>query len=69
MTIRVGRCLVALGAVLAVLAMTAADARAASEIADALMRGDRSGARALVARQADVNGAQPDGATALHWAV
>ena len=39
------------------------------EIADALMRGDTAGARQLIAQHADVNAAQNDGATALHWAV
>ena len=32
------------------------------------MRTDRAGVRALVAQGADVNAAQPDGTTALHWA-
>jgi uncharacterized protein len=40
----------------------------ASEIADALMKGDSSTARSLIARKADVNAAQADGMTALHWA-
>ena len=39
------------------------------EVADALMAGDTAAARQLVTRHADVNAAQPDGATALHWAV
>jgi ankyrin repeat protein len=38
-------------------------------VADAAMRGDREAVRAALARQADVNGAQVDGTTALHWAV
>ena len=44
-------------------------AQAASELADAAMRGDRVELRALLERDADVNAAQADGATALHWAV
>jgi len=40
-----------------------------SEIASAAERGDRAAVRTLIARKADVNAAQPDGATALHWAV
>src|SRR4051812_26349627 len=32
------------------------------------MRGDRPAVRALVKQKADVNGAQGDGMTALHWA-
>ena len=41
---------------------------AASEVADAAMRGDLAAVRALVANKADVNAPQGDGATALHWA-
>jgi ankyrin repeat protein len=33
------------------------------------MRGDRTAVEALLARRADVNAVQADGATALHWAV
>jgi ankyrin repeat protein len=40
-----------------------------SEIARAAERGDRAAVRQLIAQKADVNAAQPDGATALHWAV
>ena len=39
------------------------------EVADALMRGDDTAARKLVEQHGDVNIPQPDGATALHWAV
>jgi ankyrin repeat protein len=42
---------------------------AKSDVADAVMRGDTSAVRTLIAQKADVNGAQADGATALHWAV
>ena len=42
---------------------------ATSEIADAAQRGDRATVRAALARKADVNVAQIDGSTALHWAV
>jgi ankyrin repeat protein len=48
--------------------LTAANA-ATPEVADAAMRGDREGVRAALARMADVNAAQVDGTTALHWAV
>jgi ankyrin repeat protein len=41
---------------------------ATSDVADAAMRGDRDAVRAAVARKADVNAAQVDGTTALHWA-
>ena len=40
-----------------------------SEVADAAMRGDRAAVGTLLAQHADVNSPQPDGATALHWAV
>ena len=42
---------------------------ATSEVADAAMRRDRDGVRAALTRKADVNAAQVDGTTALHWAV
>ena len=42
---------------------------AGSEVADAVMRGDSTAVRQLLASKADVNAAQVDGATALHWAV
>jgi ankyrin repeat protein len=55
---------------LGILVVTAAAAEAAnSEVADAAMRGNREAVRAAVARKADVNAAQVDGSTALHWAV
>jgi uncharacterized protein len=47
----------------------AAFAAGSAEVADALMAGDTSAARQMIARHADVNAAQPDGATPLHWAV
>jgi uncharacterized protein len=37
-------------------------------VADAAMRGDRAQVRALLKQGADVNAAQGDGMTALHWA-
>jgi ankyrin repeat protein len=40
-----------------------------SEVADAAMKGDRAAVRTLLQQKADVNAAQIDGATALHWAV
>lgn len=42
---------------------------AAATVADAAERQDPARVAALVAQGADVNAAQPDGATALHWAV
>lgn len=47
---------------------TGASAPRVSPIADAAMRGDVPTVRALVKQHADVNGAQGDGMTALHWA-
>lgn len=43
------------------------DALGASEVADAAMRGDTAQLTKLIAAKADVNAAQPDGSTALHW--
>src|SRR5262245_9042611 len=40
-----------------------------SDVADAAMNGDRAAVRTLLQQKADVNAAQVDGATALHWAV
>ena len=42
---------------------------AASDVADAEMKGDSAAVRRLLQQKADVNAAQIDGATALHWAV
>jgi len=39
-----------------------------SPVADAAMRGDTAGVRALIKGRADVNAPQGDGMTALHWA-
>ena len=39
---------------------------AGSDVADAVMRGDMTALRALLAKRADVNATQVDGATALH---
>jgi ankyrin repeat protein len=44
-------------------------ASAASDIADAAQRGDAAAVQTLIAQRTDVNAAQADGATALHWAV
>ena len=39
-----------------------------SPVADAVMRGDSARVRVLIKQGLDVNAAQPDGMTALHWA-
>jgi ankyrin repeat protein len=43
-------------------------ALAASDLADAAMREDNVAVQRLISSKADVNEAQPDGSTALHWA-
>src|SRR5213596_569609 len=40
-----------------------------SDVADAAMKSDKAALRALLQQKADVNAAQVDGTTALHWAV
>jgi len=62
------RVLVVLGALI-VLVSVLPSAAGRSEVADAVMKGDRAALGALVQRKADVNAPQADGATALHWAV
>lgn len=57
-----------LAASLLILSATIASA-AGSEVADAAARGDRNAVRSLLQRKVDVNAAQVDGTTALHWAV
>ena len=54
--------------VVAVILAVAAPAAAASDIAEAVRRGDADAVRRLVASKADVNEPQGDGTTALHWA-
>src|SRR5262245_18464260 len=63
----VGRTVRRLGVVTLVALLTAATA-ADSPVADAARRGDVNAVRELLARGADVNAAQGDGMTALHWA-
>src|SRR5437667_9062862 len=46
------------------IAATSADSR----VADAAMKGDLNQVRSLIKQAADVNAAQGDGMTALHWA-
>src|SRR5829696_5452122 len=65
------RCLSVFGLVCALaLVRVAAPIAAASDlrVADAAMHGDLAAVRALLAQGADVNGAEGDGMTALHWA-
>jgi uncharacterized protein len=44
-------------------------AAATADVAEGAKRGDRAAVQAALARKADVNLAEPDGTTALHWAV
>jgi len=63
------RAALAVAALLGVLvAQISASAWIESPVADAAMRGDRAAVRALLQQGADVNAAQGDGMTALHWA-
>lgn len=58
-----------IGCCLALLGSTAVAVAAGSALADAAMQKDMPRVRALLAQKADVNAAQGDGTTALHWAV
>jgi len=42
---------------------------AVSDLADAAMKGNKAAVRSLLQKKVDVNAAQTDGTTALHWAV
>src|SRR5438046_8299965 len=42
---------------------------AGTDLADAAMKGNKAAVRSLLQKKADVNAAQTDGTTALHWAV
>jgi len=55
--------------VMLVLLPWAGPAGVPSEVADAVMKGDRAAVRSLLQRHTDVNAPQADGATALHWAI
>jgi ankyrin repeat protein len=56
------------GAVVALALGVTLTAQSASAVADAAMHGDRPAVRALLQQGRDVNAAQGDGMTALHWA-
>src|SRR3954454_10236178 len=56
-------------AMLLALAMPAVARAAGADAADAAQRRDAASLRALLGRKIDVNTPQPDGTTALHWAV
>ncbi len=65
---RIVRRLARASAALVFLAVTVAAVRPPAPVADAAMRGDIERVRALLQQGADVNAAQGDGMTALHWA-
>jgi ankyrin repeat protein len=48
--------------------LLALSAHAADEVANAAMKRNREGVRTLIQQKADVNAAQADGSTAIHWA-
>lgn len=57
------------GIAMAALCSAAAGSAAAADVADAAMREDVAALKSLLEQRADVNEAQADGATALHWTV
>src|SRR5678816_2113462 len=56
------------GLAMAGLALSLHAAPGDSRLADVVMRSDRDAVRTLLQQKADVNAAQVDGMTALHWA-
>jgi ankyrin repeat protein len=60
--------LIATLSALALVAAAPGDVTTSSPVADAAMRGERETMRALLKDGSDVNAAQGDGMTALHWA-
>jgi ankyrin repeat protein len=55
--------------VVALVSVTSLFAAAASDVADAAMKGNKEAVRTLLQQKANVNAPQSDGTTALHWAV
>jgi uncharacterized protein len=68
-TLITGSCIGAIGALWLSALLQAAPPDAHSTVVEAAMRGDRDTVRTLLKEGDDVNSAQPDGMTALHWAV
>ena len=58
-----------LGGCVAMFLSAAGFAASTSDVADAVMKENKQAVRSLLQKKADVNGAQVDGTTALHWAV
>ncbi len=68
-TLITGSCIGAIGALcLSALLHAAPGTDSRSTVVEAAMRGDRDTVRSLLKEGDDVNSAQPDGMTALHWA-
>ncbi len=65
-TMRWNRSLLAV--LMCIVLQVAAYAAAGPDTADAAQRKDKNAIRTLIRQRADVNRAQPDGTTALHWA-
>jgi len=59
---------VSINLVIALVLTAALGAQSSSPVADAAMRGDKDAVRSLIKAGVDVNGAQGDGMSALHWA-
>ena len=57
-----------IAAVMMAIGLSAMVAAASSPVADAAMNGDKAAVRALIKQASDINAAQGDGLTALHWA-
>ena len=57
------------GCCVVMLLSAASVAAASTDLADAVMKGNKVAVRSLLQKNADVNAAQTDGTTALHWAV
>ncbi len=66
---RLSRAAALLGASLGVAGASLGAAGTDAPLADAVQRGDRAAVLSLLDQQVDVDAAQGDGATALHWAV
>ena len=60
---------IATGLALLVVGVALTRAAGPHDVADAAMRGDMAAVRKLITEKVDVNAPQPDGATALQWAV
>ena len=58
-----------LGLGMVILLSAASLGAAVSDVADAVMKGNKVAVRSLLQKKADVNAPQTDGTTALHWAV